>query len=384
DPAQGPPAGTPAVAPPPVALPLPGPLTLALSTDWVRPQTSLTAEASGPDGVAYAWFLELYVPPAAPEASSGGETARSAGPTGPTLQHGPGSDPLQPHAHGEGNHSPLDAPGPAERPPLAASFRVAPGDAPVALSLAAAGLHRFAIDDGPLRLNVTVSPTGPQEASVSLHDTGAGLSWFVPSEATVAPGGRLTFTNNGTAAHTVAERAFLWQIPGEGPAVEVTPQETGDFDLVVIATAASGARGEARARLLVDATKPSETEAFGPYRGTIEGAAPAAPQKDAATYQFRAQRAVRLLTVPFTATSSAPAAPQVAVTLLTETGVTVATSAAAASGGLVVEELPSGYYFLSVEAHQGVLIEYVLEPEAAYHLVPPPRTAPADEHAHAH
>jgi hypothetical protein len=305
-------------------------VTLDVRDRWVRPNDTVVATAHAPPQARIAWLLAVRNPVASPN---------------------------WPHAPGD----PVAVPAGAER---------------AATKLTDAGRYVLGLAGGaaPL-LNVSVDPRLPAQldAVVDAVDTPEGLR-FVPDEATAGRNGLLVVRNHAAREVVLAERDWMGLLPAEGAQARFTmPKgiDLGDYELRVVATDASGAVGEARARLLFDLRKPDENATVGPFNGTLRAAAPPPVGAAPAEHPFTARHPIRELSVAFNASSGIPGPATVVVQVLGPEGKVLDTSEPSASGSLVLRDLPAGAYSLRVSPAQGAYVSYNVEARVRLLLVPP-------------
>ena len=348
-------------------------VTLQSSAMWTRPGETVTLTAASADSATFEWFL-------APRAAAAAASDSSAQPSHHMLEaDGVGDGPFA-STFGPGAAGHSDAPAkPARTPPAAVDTgEIQPGVYSEPITLEEDGLYQFHCHPHPwMSLNIVVSNDaslkGTQHIEILDGKTNDDYR-FVPDDLRVQPGTKLTFWNNGTAVHTGTQGGFAWLIPETGNPIAYAPEETGDFDVLVIAKDGQNARGEARTRLFVDPEKPDEVQPVGPFRGEFQKGVPNDPQPETKDHSFTSPFDITSLALTFTATSDVPVPPSVTVSLLQD-GKEIAAADASDSGEIKAADLPAGTYTLRVTAAQGVLIAYEVKGTATLELVAPDAAA---------
>lgn len=330
--------------------------TVAVSQPWARPGESVTLTATSAKATTYAWYLQLRPAAAAPPSSGGhsGHRAQSDDITLIATMMGPG-------------HGSSPEPTPPKPQPNLNTGNIDPGQAKP-LTFKEEGLYQLHCHPHPwMKVNVTVKQgASAAEQTITIVDGRAQSEYrYAPEDIVVGPGAKVNFVNKGAQMHTATQEAYLEAIPGDGKSVTFTPKNTGDYDVVVIARDGSTGVGTAKARLLVDATKPDEKQPVGPYNGEFQAAAPRpadlpepAPAAESAEHSFTSPYPIKSLKFTFTATSDTPAPPTVGVSLQKEDGTEIANAEPAPSGEVSAADLPAGTYKIVVTAGQGALIAY--------------------------
>lgn len=363
-------------------------VTAAVSQPWVKPGESVTLTATSAKATTYAWYLQLRpaaAAAAAPAASGGTSSTGQRGadeataPAGFCLNLGPGC-PSAP------------ASTPPKPQPNMNTGNIDPGQAKPLL-FKEAGLYQLHCHPHPwMQMNVTVKQgASAAEQTIAIVDGRAQSEYrYSIEDIVVAPGTKVVFENKGAQMHTATQGAYLEAIPGEGKSVTFSPKNTGDYDVVVIARDATTGVGVAKARLLVDATKPDEKQPIGPYNGEFQAAAPRpaelpepVPAAESAEHPFTSPYPIKSLKFTFTATSDTPVPPTVSVSLQKEDGTEIASAQPAASGEVSAADLPAGTYKLIVTAGQGAMIAYEALGEAMLDLQLP-GSAPVQDESQPH
>lgn len=335
--------------------PVPGPVAvlpveLVASSAWVRPGETVTLAASA--GAEHAWYAKKV-----------GDVEMSGDMAGHDMASM--SEPAPPPATFDSG-------------PIAAGARAS-------LTFPDEGFYAIHCHPHPwMRFNLTVAEdAGARVAHVQILD-GAGQAAFRydPAELRVAPGATVVFWNNGTQMHTATELERFDVLPLTGKSVTYTPDEAGDYEIVVVARD-PGARGEARTRLLVDPMKPDEEQSVGPFTGEFQAALAEAGQAPEEKHGFESDYRLKTLKLAFTATSTTPVPPTITVSV-SRLGGDPLGSASGATGEIVLQDLPEGPYTVTVTAGQGVAIAYEVTGTLLLDLDPSDDPAPepaADAHA---
>ena len=353
-------------------------VTAAVSQPWAKPGESVTLTATSAKATTYSWYLQLRPAAAAAPATSGGHSGHRA------LEDAITFDPAM---DGPG-HGSSPEPTPPKPQPNLNTGNIDPGQAKP-LTFKEEGLYQLHCHPHPwMKVNVTVKQgASAAEQTITIIDGRAQSDYrYAPEDLVVAPGTKINFVNKGAQMHTATQEAYLETIPGEGKSVTFSPKSTGDYDVIVIARDATTGVGVAKARLLVDATKPDEKQPIGPYNGEFQAAAPRpaelpapVPAAESAEHPFTSPYSIKSLKFTFSATSDTPVPPTVSVSLQKEDGTEIASAEPAASGEVSAADLPAGTYKLIITAGQGVMIAYEALGEALLDLQLPGSTPVQDE-----
>lgn len=359
-------------------------VTAAVSQPWAKPGDAVTLTAASTKATSFSWYLQLRPASAAPAASGGHSGHRALlgeDESFNSAMFGPG--------HGSGP----EPAGPKPQPKFETG-NIEAGKTSKILQFNQEGLYQFHCHPHPwMKMNITVKAgaSNAQQTVTILDGRAQGEYRYAPEDLVVAPGTKVQFVNKGAQMHTATQEAYLELIPGDGKSITFTPQTTGDYDVVVIARDATTGVGVAKARLLVDATKPEEKQTIGPYSGELEKGIPNAPedQQSQATHTFTSPFAFKTLKLSFTSASNLPggvipAPTSIKISLAPEGGAALATSDPSANGELAFDMLPAGSYVLTVIADTGVMIGYTVTGEAMLDLQLPDASAPVDESAPHH
>lgn len=315
--------------------------SLRVAQDWLKPLDTVEAQLTAPAGTSVAWYVAMR-----------GANAHVL-------------------ALNSGTYVVADHQQRAPRRPTTGD--IAPGGAPVSLTLDEPGLYAFGSQRAPgASLRVDVRPDAPAGSVARVFLVGKpGEVRFVPDEVTMRPGATLRVANQAEQSADATATSFLLLLPQRDPRVAFGAVDEGAYDLLAVVTDASGGRGEAGARFLVDFDRPVAHERIGPYSGVFNApAAPPAPA-ESASWPLRAANPVRELRLAVAARSDMPAPASVELVLLRGQQEVARTSSADAEG-IHLLDLPPGDYAIEARAAEGVLVAYTVEGAASYRLPPPP------------
>jgi hypothetical protein len=134
----------------------------------------------------------------------------------------------------------------------------------------------------------------------------------------------------------------------------------------------AGARGEARARFLVDFDRPATRREVGPVDGTFRGGPLAASlPPEESRQRFEAEYPIALLRVAANASSLLPGPGSVRVQVL-HGGSVVGEMVTGEDAGLALLDLPPGEYVLRVVPEAGQEVRYQASARLTFRLPVPP------------
>lgn len=363
---------------PPKVMRTPIPASVTTSAVWIQPGDTVQLTATSPAATSYAWYLQLRAAVSAPASAGCSHSMASWAATRACMDVVPVDDSardcatiiLDPGACG------TTAPPPPNTPKFDTGL-IASGSSK-SIKVDKPGFYMIHCHPHPwMTFNLTVDAKAPTGDKMFTIVDGASKDEyrFAPDESTVAPGSLVTFQNAGSQQHSATMHAFLTPLTVTGKSPSYKADTMGDFDVIIIAKDNANGAGLARTRLLVDPSKPSETQPIGPYKGTFNASAPVPnnPQAETKDFSFTLPFPAKSITINVKSTSQTPAPTMVHATLKKQgdSGI-AATMASADKGVLTATNLLDGVYTLSIVADQGVLIDYTADGTAILDLTPPP------------